>query len=183
MIFNETVLKKMMKTEYKGHGLLVANKEGRIILGGSWWVISMDEEVFTKRAKASLVELTGCLPEQGECFRVTSAGCQMEIPHGYMDIDGKKDMIIQKKTCIKTDILIDSFNLVRVFRKEDQMFFINELVSQLLEPSCLTEREEGYIEGPLYEAGGCYWFNPYNSLMVLPVEDETLEEKLKEVTF
>lgn len=74
MIFNKSVFKKLLKEAYKSSGLLVANKNGRIVLSGSWWVMTMAEEVFTKEGKAALVELTGQLPEVGGVFPVYFCG-------------------------------------------------------------------------------------------------------------
>ncbi len=45
MIFNKSVFKKLLKEAYKSSGLLVANKNGRIVLSGSWWVMTMANEV------------------------------------------------------------------------------------------------------------------------------------------
>ena len=62
MIFNKSVFKKFLKEAYKGHGLLVGNNDGQIILEGSWWIMTMDKDVFNKDGRAALVQLTGEAP-------------------------------------------------------------------------------------------------------------------------
>lgn len=151
MIFNKTVFKKLLKEAYKGAGLLVANKEGRIIIAGGWWVMTMEEQVFTKEGKAALVELTGQLPMQGECWRSTSAGNQMEMPTEYMDIDGDfYKEVTARKPFEKTIVTIDGFagGMGRLYQKDKAVVCINELVEMLLDPSAVKEGEDSCIDGP-----------------------------------
>lgn len=151
MIFNKTVFKKLLKGAYKGGGLLVGNKEGRIIIAGSWWVMTMEEKVFTKEGKAALVELTGALPIQGECWRSTSEGNQIEMPPAYTDIDGDfYDRITAEKPFEKTIIKIDlsDGSTGRLYQKGSDIVCINEIVEMLLDPYGVKAGEDADIDGP-----------------------------------
>lgn len=151
MIFNKSVFKKLLKEAYKSSGLLVANKNGRIVLAGGWWVMTMAEGVFTKEGKAVLVELTGQLPEVGECFRCTSAGNQMEIPPEYIAIDDNfYKEVTAKKPFEKTIVTIDGFcgGMGRLYQKGKAVVCINELVEMLLDSSAVKEGEDSCIDGP-----------------------------------
>lgn len=165
MIFNETVFKNLLKEAYKGAGLLVANKEGRIVLAGSWWVITMEEKVFSKKGKAALVELTGQLPMQGECWRTTSAGNQMEVPPEYIDIDGDVyDDVTSRRPFEKTILTLDGLycGMARVYQKDKAVICINETVDMLLDTSKATENEDTQIRGPytrnMEHPSTFYWY-------------------------
>lgn len=139
MIFNKSVFKKLLKEAYKSSGLLVANKNGRIVLSGSWWVMTMAQEVFTKEGKAALVELTGQLPEAGECFRCTSAGNQIEIPPDYIDIDEAACNEVFKKTIMTMDGPLGG--ILRIYQRGNDIVCMNEIVEQLLDSSAALEDE------------------------------------------
>lgn len=184
MIFNENVLKKLMKTAYKGGGLLAANKEGRILLEGGWWIVEMDEDVFSKKGKAALVELTGCLPEQGECFRSTSAGNQIEMPKEIHNIDIVKESgIFHQDSYKKTKILMDYTMLIRLYQQEQKIAVINELIPELLENPSLQDGEDGEISGPFGMGDMYYWFSNRCSLVArgIKIEKPDAVKVLKEL--
>lgn len=132
MIFNITVLKRLMKTAYNGAGLLVANYNGTIILGGSYWRLQVYENYFPKKAKASLVELIGQLPMMGESFRCTKDGNQMELPGE--DLGEVANEIDWSNPYEKTKVLLEStLRYVRPYQnKKTDTIFLNEVFSQLL---------------------------------------------------
>lgn len=179
MIFNKSVFKKLLKEAYKGAGLLVANKEGRIIIAGSWWVMTMEERVFSNEGRAVLVELTGQLPQQGECWRSTSAGNQIEIPPGYVDIDGDTQSEVTsgapfEKTYITVEGLISG--MARLYQKENTVICINEIVEMLLDPSAVKEGEDSGILGPftrnMQEPKTFYWYTDSCSFAACRLEKE-----------
>lgn len=151
MIFNKTVFKKLLKEAYKGAGLLVANKDGRIIIAGGWWVMTMEERVFTNDGRAALVELTGQLPVPGECWRSTSSGNQIEMPPEYIDIDGPLyDDVTSRQPFEKTIITMDGLygGMIRIYQRDKTIACINEVVDMLLDPSQVKEGEDSNISGP-----------------------------------
>lgn len=188
MIFNKSVFKKLLKEAYKGAGLLVANKEGRIIIAGSWWVMTMEENVFTKEGKAALVGLTGQLPVQGECWRSTSAGNQIEIPPDYIDIDGAiYDDVTSREPFQKTIVTIDGLfgGMGRLYQKEKFVICINEVVEMLLDPYAVKEGESSDINGPftknMEQPNTLYWYTDECSFAAgrLDFEKENYSELLK----
>lgn len=188
MIFNKTVFKKLLKEAYKGAGLLVANKEGRIIIAGGWWVMTMEEQVFTKEGKAALVELTGQLPMQGECWRSTSAGNQIEMPPEYIDIDGDLyDDVTSRAPFEKTIVTIDGLyeGMARMYQKEKTVVCINEVVEMLLDPGAVQPGEDGDIVGPytrnMVNPSMFYWYTGDCSFAAdrLDLEKEEYKELLE----
>ena len=188
MIFNKTVFKKLLKEAYKGAGLLVANKEGRIIIAGGWWVMTMEEQVFTKEGKAALVELTGQLPMQGECWRSTSAGNQIEVPPEYIDIDGDFYYdVTSRKPFEKTIITVDGLytGMGRLYQKDKEVICINESVEMLLDPTATKEGEDSDIEGPytreMENPSMFYWYTSECSFAAgrLDLEKEEYKELLR----
>lgn len=184
MIFNKSVFKKLLKEAYKSSGLLVANKNGRIVLAGGWWVMTMAEGVFTKEGKAVLVELTGQLPEVGECFRCTSAGNQIEIPPDYIDIDEAASGEAFKKTIMTMDGPFGG--MLRIYQRENDIVCINEIVKQLLDSSAALEDESNCIDGPYTRTpeftGMLYWHTGECSFAACPIEcKDSAEEFIEEV--
>ncbi len=151
MIFNKSVLKKLLKTAYKGGGLKVANNGGRIILAGNWWVMAMEERVFIKEGRAALVELTGQLPMLGECWKSTSAGNQMMMPLEFMNIDEKIKEIMKNEPFIKTDIILDTHGEKRLYKRGNTVVCMNEIVQTLLDPEAVCNEEDDYIRGAYAE--------------------------------
>lgn len=160
MIFNLTVLKKLMKTAYTGSGLLVANKHGRIIIGGEHWTLAMYDSVFTKKAKSALVELTGDLPAQGESWSCTSAGNQITMP-SWASIDEKIQNIEDGEYFRKTVVLYEaSGSLQRIYQKNKEIIYVNVVAESLMDGKP-EEEEEEYIDGPYLHEGRLYWKNSY----------------------
>lgn len=132
MIFNNSVLKNMMKSAYRGEGLLVANKDGQIIIGGTYWRVSIDDYYFPNKAKAALVELIGQLPQQGESFRCTSSGNQMELPGE--DLCEIVDTLDRQKAYEKTNILLDvPLGNIRPYQSKTETIFLYEIFDELLD--------------------------------------------------
>lgn len=147
MIFNKTVFKKLLKTAYKSSGLMVANNSGRIIIAGSWWVMAMEEKVFTNEGRAALVELTGQLPAPGECWKSTSAGNQMMMPLEFMNIDEKIEEIRKNEPFSKTDMILDTHGEKRLYKRGNTVVCMNEIVQTLLDPDTVCDEEDDYIQG------------------------------------
>ena len=148
MIFDIGVLKKMMKTAYEGNGLLVENQDGRIILGGSYWKISVYENLFPKKAKAALVELIGTLPLPGDVLRCTHEGNQVEM------LDEDLDKIVEnmswKNRYEKTSLILESkMGQIRPYQMEGDKHtvYLNEIFTQLLDGKP-EPGEDDYIQGP-----------------------------------
>ncbi len=162
MVFNKSVFKKLIKTAYKTLGLLVANKDGRIILAGSWWMLSVEEKWFPKWGMAAVIELTGEIPAAGESFRSTTAGNQMELPNEFvLGLDENYDNRAKSDPYLDTNILNDSgFNLVRYLRSGRNVVAVNEMIMELYDPGAGKEGEPTDAELPRVDNKWVYWQTP-----------------------
>lgn len=185
MIFNKTVFKKLLKEAYKGAGLLVANKDGHIILEGRWWVMKMEERVFSNAGRAALVELTGSIPASGECYRATVAGNQMEMPSEFIEIDNKTMYVTltSSEPMKKTKLIVEGMSggLVRYYKTGNRVVSVNEVISSLLENGDSTEYDEGdCVRGPYMGTDEkiLYWYSNYCSLAagILDMEKDEYKE-------
>ena len=146
MIFKTSVLKNMMKTAYKGNGLYAANINGKIILGGAWWFISIEESVFPNKAKAALVELIGEIPAAGESFRCTSAGNQMEFP--TFDLLKEIAEVNWEDQYERKGLIIESgLGLIRPYQNDSHTVYLSELITELMGGTTEPGENEG-ISGP-----------------------------------
>jgi len=80
MFIKQSNFKKLLKSAYDGAGLTVGRDEDGILLSGGYWIIWLDESAMSKKAIASIIELTRDLPAKGEVFISTDGGNQYEIP-------------------------------------------------------------------------------------------------------
>lgn len=162
MVFNKSVFKKMIKTAYKTCGLLVANKDGRIILAGSWWMMSVEEKWFPKWGMAAVIELTGEIPAAGESFRATTAGNQMELPNEFvLGLDDNYDNKEKTDQYLDTHLLNDSgFNLARYLRSGKNIVAVNEMIIELYDPGVGEIGEPTDAELPRVDNKWVYWHTP-----------------------
>jgi len=80
MFIRQSNFKKLLKSAYDGAGLTVGRDEDGILLSGGFWIIWLKESAMSKKAIASIIELTRDLPAKGEIFVSTEGGNQYEIP-------------------------------------------------------------------------------------------------------
>lgn len=188
MVFNKSIFKKMIKTAYKTCGLLVANKDGRIILAGGWWMMSVEEKWFPKWGMAAVIELTGEIPAAGESFRSTSAANQMELPNEFvLGLDDYYDSRAKSDPYHDTRILNDSgVNLARYLRSGKNIVAVNEMIMELYDPGVGEEGEPTDAELPHVDNKWVYWHTPVCSwacgvIDYTKPENITFHEKLGEL--
>jgi len=80
MFIRQSNFKKLLKNAYDGAGLTVGRDEDGILLSGGYWIIWLKESAMSKKAIASIIELTRDLPAKGEIFVSIEGGNQYEIP-------------------------------------------------------------------------------------------------------
>lgn len=150
MFIKTTVFKKLIKQAYETGSLLVAGTENEYIISGNWWIIRVKKDVFSKKNKAAIIELTGEFPEEGEAFRPTkNAGNQYEIAENpAWDItkafyDAKEGFIITKATYELNR------NRIRILQNKstNECVPINQIMIDLIDTEALEEGE-GYPVGP-----------------------------------
>lgn len=188
MVFNKSVFKKLIKTAYKTCGLLVANKDDRIILAGDWWMMSVEEKWFPKWGMAAVIELTGEIPAAGESFRSTSAANQMELPNEFvLGLDENYDDRAKSDPYHDTRILNDSgVNLARYLRSGKNVVAVNEMIMELYDPGVGEIGEPTDAELPHVDNKWVYWNTPVCAwacgvIDYTKPEDITFREKLGEL--
>lgn len=162
MVFNKSVFKKLIKTAYKTCGLLVANKDDRIILAGSWWMMSVKEKWFPKWGMAAVIELTGEIPAERESFRSTTAGNQMELPNEFvLGLDENYGNRAKSDPYLDTHILDDSkVSLMHYLRNGRNVVAVNEMMMELYDPGVGEEGEPTDAEPARVDHQWVYWHTP-----------------------
>ena len=162
MVFNKSVFKKLIKTAYKTCGLLVANKDDRIILAGSWWMMSVKEKWFPKWGMAAVIELTGAIPAAGECFRAEKMGNQIEILSEIIcNLDKGKGNRLKRKSYTDTRILQDNLHgLIRYLSNKNDTVAINEMMYELYDPDEGENGESCDVIGIWREWDWMYFHTP-----------------------
>lgn len=178
MVFNKSIFKKMIKTAYKTCGLLVANKDGRIILAGGWWMMSVEEKWFPKWGMAAVIELTGEIPAAGESFRSTSDANQMELPNEFvLGLDENYDSRAKSDPYHDTRILNDSgVNLARYLRSGKNIVAVNEMIMELYDPGVGEIGEPTDAELPHVDNKWVYWHTPVCSWACGIIDYSKLED-------
>ena len=188
MVFNKSVFKKLIKTAYKTCGLLVANKDGRIILAGGWWMMSVEEKWFPKWGMAAVIELTGEIPAAGESFRATSQGNQMELPNEFvLNLDEGRTRREIADRLVDTHILVDRIGgLQHYLREGSKVVTVNEMMMELYDPDAGENREPCDITISCLEHKWVYWHTPGCSWACGIIDHQgakaiTFDEKLGEM--
>lgn len=188
MVFNKSVFKKLIKTAYKTCGLLVANKDDRIILAGGWWMMSVEEKWFPKWGMAAVIELTGEIPAAGESFRATSQGNQMELPNEFvLNLDEGRTRREIADRLVDTHILVDRIGgLQHYLREGSKVVTVNEMMMELYDPDAGENREPCDITISCLEHKWVYWHTPGCSWACGIIDHQgakaiTFDEKLGEM--
>ena len=177
MFITSTGFKRLVNEAYKGAGLLVGNDGDGYYISGSYWVIWIRNGMIPKKELASIIELTGGLPEMGEAFRATKMGNQYEIPWREAC-----DAMNNARSCndameITPLILDQTWQQARILQNPDNgtIVLINERFVDMIDNTVIDyENGETQAEGPLISGKiqGVFWRNNIMALHVYPREDE-----------
>lgn len=186
MFLREKALRKLLKQAYKG-GLVVGNTGKTIYLSGWCWELEILREHLPKEILAQIIELTGELPEEGECFSATSEGNQMEA----RDTEGMTVAVQKYSVPLRwTRLLFHSGKnaVMRIYQNQttNKIVLIHENYLNMVSSQCIQEMKgETEAMGPLYAPGeGIFW---KNNIMTFKVfygeaggeEEEELIKKLE----
>ena len=188
MVFNKSVLKKLIKSAYKTCGLLVANMDDRIVLAGGWWMMSAKERYVPNWALAAVIELTGEIPAAGESFRATSQGNQMELPNEFvLNLDEGRTRREIADRIVDTHIMVDRIGgLQHYLREGSKVVTVNEMMMELYDPDAGENREPCDITISCLEHKWVYWHTPACSWACGIIDHQeaeaiTFDEKLGEM--
>lgn len=187
MFITSQGFKKLINEAYKGAGLNVGNDGEGYYISGGYWVIWIMHGWIPKKELASIIELTGEMPEPGEGFKATKAGNQYELPwheayaamthamecEEYMEVTpltlkyygGQQARILQNPVN-KTIVLIGER-------------FIDIIDNTVVE----YDKGEFQAEGPMISGKmqGIFWRNDTMALHVYPRTDDGNKELIRHI--
>lgn len=79
MFVNTKELKKLMKEAFKAEFLIVGSREDMYYIQGSYWKMLCKKRFVPKEILGLIVELTGEIPGDGECYCAGKSGNQMQL--------------------------------------------------------------------------------------------------------
>lgn len=158
MFFKLSMLKKMFKDAYKSGGFVVGRtpagevKDGYYISSG-WWVMWFAQKRIPKEVKATIIELSGELPEAGEVFRsIKGMGNQYEVEQKELyDLPAVYRMY-RCSFCVRRLLIEKDGIVLRVIQEGDtgNVLTVSETVMNLISRDAV-DYENGEYEpvGPL----------------------------------
>lgn len=178
MFITSQGFKKLINEAYKGAGLNVGNDGEGYYISGGYWVIWIMHGWIPKKELASIIELTGEMPEPGEGFKATKAGNQYELPwheayaamthamecEEYMEVT---PMTLKHKNGQQARILQNPVNKTIVLIGERFIDIIDNTVVEY-------DKGEFQAEGPVISGKmqGVFWRNDTMALHVYPQTDD-----------
>lgn len=178
MFITSQGFKKLINEAYKGAGLNVGNDGEGYYISGGYWVIWIMHGWIPKKELASIIELTGEMPELGEGFKATKAGNQYELPwheayaamtnamecEEYMEVT---PMTLKYKNGQQARILQNPVNKTIVLIGERFIDIIDNTVVEY-------DKGEFQAEGPMISGKmqGVFWRNDTMALHVYPRTDD-----------
>lgn len=178
MFITSQGFKKLINEAYKGAGLNVGNDGEGYYISGGYWVIWIMHGWIPKKELASIIELTGEMPEPGEGFKATKAGDQYELPwheayaamthamecEEYMEVT---PMTLKYKNGQQARILQNPVNKTIVLISERFIDIIDNTVVEY-------DKGEFKAEGPMISGKmqGVFWRNDTMALHVYPRTDD-----------
>lgn len=178
MFITSQGFKKLINEAYKGVGLNVGNDGEGYYISGGYWVISIMHGWIPKKELASIIELTGEMPEPGEGFKATKAGNQYELPwhEAYaamthaMECEEHMEvtpMTLKYKNGQQARILQNPVNKTIVLIDERFIDIIDNTVVEY-------DKGEFQTEGPMISGKmqGVFWRNDTMALHVCPRTDD-----------
>lgn len=178
MFITSQGFKKLINEAYKGAGLNVGNDGEGYYISGGYWVIWIMHGWIPKKELASIIELTGEMPEPREGFKATKAGNQYELPwheayaamthamecEEYMKVT---PMTLKYKNGQQARILQNPANKTIVLIGERFIDIIDNTVVEY-------DKGEFQAEGPMISGKmqGVFWRNDTMALHVCPRTDD-----------
>lgn len=178
MFIKSVGFKKLINEAYKSIGLTIGNDGEGYYISGGYWVIWIMEGWLPKKELASIIELTGEMPEPRESFRATKAGNQYELPwnEAYNTMgnamDCQEDMRITPLTLKYTN-----GQQARILQNPDNktIVLINDKFTDMIDNTVVEyENGESAPEGPMISGKmqGVFWRNDTMALHVYPRKDD-----------
>lgn len=187
MFITSQGFKKLINEAYKGVGLRIGNDREGYYISGGYWIIWVMHGWIPKKELASIIELTGEMPELGQGFKATKEGNQYELPWNeayaamknameceeYMDVT---PMTLKYKNGQQARILQNPVNKTIVLIGERFIDIIDNTVVEY-------DKGEFQAEGPMISGKmqGIFWRNDTMALHVYPRTDDENKELIRHI--
>ncbi len=179
MFLNPKELKKLMKEAFKTSHLIVGNRADVYYLQGRYWKLVCKKSFITKTILAEIIELTGEIPKEGECFCAGEEGNQMQINPMKIDADKEKSRVDV------TDFLLTKRGVVqRILQSGGGRIFLvnNRFIGMTSGKHYDKENGETEPEGPyIFGDSEVYWKNNVMEFTAVLRVDEEHEQILKQM--
>lgn len=175
-----TELKKLMKSAYKGAGLVAGNLENGLIMtnASGTWGVRVEEEFIPNKLKAALIELTGALPAEEEIYNYQSDVIQTEIDLGRFDFRERwkqaKDFVTDTPFILRSKW--EEFSLMQI-NSSMELCAVSRIFTDMVSAKDLDHKHECMPGRPAYSQGILYW---KNETMVYWAGTSVLNEDLVE---
>lgn len=176
--------KRLLKGAYTGVGLCVARRGDDVLFGGSGWVIATEKESMDKKQLATVIELTGELPGNGEAFKATKEENQYEIGGVHWDmIDRTEDREEEEKLTV-TEVVLERYpggKAMRVLQAADgRVEVLDDRFVKAIDPMSMNLDYECEVQGPFINRKfpkQVYWKSEAATLTALLYDQDELKEK------
>lgn len=178
MFLKNSGFKKLINEAYKGAGLKVGNDGEGYYLHGGYWTIWIRKGCISKKELASIIELTGELPEPGTGFEATKAGNQYEMQwRGEFSAWENANTCDEEAEITPLILKYTSGQQARILQntKNGSIMLINERFVEMIDNTAINyEDGETRAEGPLIHRKyqGAFWRNERMALYVYPRTDD-----------
>lgn len=185
MFLKNSGFKKLINEAYKGAGLKAGNDGEGYYLHGGYWTIWIRKGCISKKGLASIIELTGELPEPGTGFEATKAGNQYEMQwRGEFSAWENANTCDEEAEITPLTLKYSTGQQARILQKvkDGQIILINERFIEMVDNTEVEYKDgETQAVGPLTSRKypGVFWINERMALHVYPRTDDENRNLIK----
>ena len=180
MFINIRILKQLMKTTYKGTGLILAQTEDRYYIAGSCWEMDVKKNYMPKQIMAQIIDLAGELPAIGTRKKYYRMNGNDE------SCDSKGALTIEPREYVDAEVtnllLIDASGIAnRILQVVDHLEIVNNAFILIADPESVDQKNESSINGPFFEGTSILWETNQARFRAYRKEDKKHNRLLKEL--
>lgn len=181
MFINTKILKSLMKTTYKGYGLILAQTEDRFYIAGSCWEMDVIKKYMPKTIMAQMIDLAGEVPGIGERKKYYSIKGKEE------SCDCKGNLEVFPKECVEaeiTNLLLASVSgdAYRIIQTGDHLEIVKNIFAGITDRDSVDKNVESNIQGPFFEGTSFLWKTNIAQFRAYKTISEKYERLLEELS-
>lgn len=163
MFIKESIFKKMAKQAWKNNMLVIIHADGVYHIELKWITLQVKREFMSNKIKASLIELIGELPAEGEGYKYGESSEPQQRLGLFEHIDA-----VSGDECNPTCVLINNNgNIYNVLQTKDSKIMVNNGFMSLIDTSQINEAAGEYEPGkPCLSDNHLTWINNVMALKV-----------------